>query len=134
MAILYHSTNNHNEKTCFREALLNGMASNYGLYMMPRKYVPKMSKSDIRAMETESYAQIAFRALYPYVTPDIKEKDFKTGITLLVGCGIGRGINLELEKVDNNNWNFLFISAVPFVAFIIEIIMVHLLKFRMRKN
>ncbi len=68
MAIFYHSTNNHNEKTCFREALLNGMASNYGLYMMPREDIPKLADSDIRALETKNYAQIAFRVLYPYIT------------------------------------------------------------------
>ncbi len=113
MAILYHSTNDHNEKTRFREALLNGMASNYGLYMMPRKYIPKMSKSHIRAMETESYAQIAFRVLYPYITPDIKEKDFKE---ILEDTYDEDVIPVDLQKVTGDTF-ILWLSKGPTYSF-----------------
>ena len=43
MSILYHSTNNTAEQVSFRQALLNGMASNYGLYMMDRDDIPVLS-------------------------------------------------------------------------------------------
>jgi threonine synthase len=76
MAILYHSTNNHGEQVGFREAILNGIASNFGLYMMKRSDLPKLSLHNISAMESKSYADIAFQVLLPFVLPDIGEKDF----------------------------------------------------------
>ncbi len=113
MAILYHSTNNHNEKTCFREALLNGMASNYGLYMMPRKHIPKMNRSEIRAMETESYARIAFRVLCPYITPDINENDFKE---ILENTYDEDVIPADLQKVTGDTF-ILWLSKGPTYSF-----------------
>jgi len=76
MAILFHSTNNKNEKVCFREAILNGMASNYGLYMMDKNDIPKLTLDEIKSMKKKNYSEIAFQVLFPFVTPDINEKNF----------------------------------------------------------
>ncbi|MCK4805089.1 MAG: pyridoxal-phosphate dependent enzyme, partial [Spirochaetes bacterium] len=76
MAILYHSTNNRTENVSFRDALLKGIASRYGLYMMPRSAIPRLNSSDINDMGSKSYAEIAFTILFPFVSPDIKEKVF----------------------------------------------------------
>jgi threonine synthase len=40
--VMYHSTNNKEEHVDFETALMNGLASNYGLYMISRKEIPKL--------------------------------------------------------------------------------------------
>jgi threonine synthase len=75
MPILYHSTNNRSEKAGFRQALLNGIAPDYGLYMMDRGDIPRVKPADLRSMKTKSYAEIAHMILEPLVVPDIEKKD-----------------------------------------------------------
>lgn len=65
--ILYYSTNNPKERVSFETALLNGIASNYGLYMIDKKDIQKISSKRIRAMKDMSYAEIAFEVLNPYL-------------------------------------------------------------------
>ena len=77
MAIHYHSTNYRDEQVDFREAILNGIASNFGLYMMELSEIPRLSSDDLRAMESMRYAEIAYQVLLPFVVPDLKEKDFE---------------------------------------------------------
>ena len=52
----YYSTNNTNERIDFETALLRGMASDYGLYMIARDEVPVLNIDKIRHMRTMSYA------------------------------------------------------------------------------
>ena len=40
-----------------------------------------------------------------------KEPDFKECLTVLVGCGIGRGQNYVVNKREDDRWRFLFLSA-----------------------
>lgn len=65
--IEYYSTNKYAERVHFPNALLCGMASNHGLYMLARKDVPKLSKAKIKRMADQTYAEIAFEVLYPYL-------------------------------------------------------------------
>ncbi|MDD5133732.1 MAG: threonine synthase [Candidatus Nanoarchaeia archaeon] len=69
--VTYYSTNNKLEVVDFQTALLKGMASNYGLYMMDRKDIPKLSLQQIKEMAHLSYAQIAFMVLNPFLTSEI---------------------------------------------------------------
>jgi len=69
--ITYYSTNNKSEVVNFETALLNGMASNYGLYMLARKDVPKLAPQEINEMRQMSYAQISFRVLNPFLGSEI---------------------------------------------------------------
>lgn len=75
--ITFYSTNNLTERVNFETAILNGMASHYGLYMVSRKAIPKIAKSKIIEMKTMSYAQIAFEVLNPYLRAEIPEDDLK---------------------------------------------------------
>ena len=69
--IRYYSTNNPGERVNFETALLAGMASNYGLYMVARSDVPVLSEERIRAMRDMSYAGIAFEVLEPFLSHEI---------------------------------------------------------------
>jgi hypothetical protein len=40
-----------------------------------------------------------------------KDEDFRDGIILVVGCGIGRGIALSFERLERPDWRLEFISA-----------------------
>ncbi len=73
--ILYYSTNNKAERVAFPDALLNGMASNHGLYTLARKDVPKLSKATIKKMAEQTYAEIAFEVLYPYLRWHISDDE-----------------------------------------------------------
>jgi threonine synthase len=72
--ITYYSTNNREERASFESALLKGMGSNYGLYMVSRADIPILSPGTLAAMPSQSYAEIAFQVLGPYLLPEIPEK------------------------------------------------------------
>jgi len=75
--ILFHSTNNKNKKVTFKTGLLEGLASDYGLYMIDRKDVPKLSEKQIEGMKSKSYADISFDVLYPYLGSEIPGNKLK---------------------------------------------------------
>ena len=113
MAIRYHSTNNHTEKAGFREAILNGMASNYGLYMMDSADVPKLGLDNIGALESMSYAEIAYRVLLPFVKPDIADTAFRE---LLAEAYDERVIPVKLEHVTGST-SLMWLSGGPTYSF-----------------
>ena len=69
--VTYYSTNNPGERVNFETALLKGMASDYGLYMVARNELPVLDSETIKNMRTMSYAEIAFEVLYPYLWSEI---------------------------------------------------------------
>ncbi len=76
--ILYYSTNNGNERVNFETALLRGMASEYGLYMVARQEIPAISPEQIREMRGLSYAGIAYQVLYPFLANEIPADKLKS--------------------------------------------------------
>ena len=64
--IAFYSTNNKSERANFETALMNGLASHYGLYMMKRNDIPRLSPETLKAMKGKSYARIAFEVLNPF--------------------------------------------------------------------
>ncbi|WP_409281197.1 zinc chelation protein SecC [Pseudomonas defluvii] len=43
-----------------------------------------------------------------------KQADFDSGITLVVGCGVGRGVAFELDPIQRLGWSYRFVSAPDF--------------------
>lgn len=76
--ILYYSTNNHNERVNFETALLKGMASEYGLYMVARQDIPAISPEQIHEMRPMPYAGIAYQVLHPFLANEISADKLKT--------------------------------------------------------
>ena len=113
MAIFYHSTNNHEEQVGFRDAILNGIASNYGLYMMKRSDLPILSIGDISAMVSKSYAEIAYQVLLPFVAPDITERDFAA---ILEDAYDETVVPVEIEAVTGNT-SIMWLSRGPTYSF-----------------
>ncbi|MBA4391032.1 MAG: threonine synthase [Syntrophus sp. (in: bacteria)] len=75
--ILYYSTNNRDERVNFETALLKGMASEYGLYMVARQDIPAISREQIRDMRPLPYAGIAYQVLYPFLANEIPPDKLK---------------------------------------------------------
>jgi len=75
--LTYHSTNNRDERVNFETALLRGMGSNYGLYMMDRGDVPKLTSEQIQNMKQMSYAEIAFEVLSLFLKEEIPEEKLR---------------------------------------------------------
>jgi threonine synthase len=75
--VTYYNTNDHKERATFEDALLRGMASNYGLYMIPRDEIPLVSPEIIANMKGMSYAEIAFEVLSLYLASEIPADTLK---------------------------------------------------------
>ncbi|MCS7280412.1 MAG: threonine synthase [Desulfobacterota bacterium] len=75
--IMYYSTNNYQEKVDFETALLNGMGSNYGLYMFSKEDIPHLSMEKIKSMRGMSYAEIAYEVLSPFLLSEIPKPDLR---------------------------------------------------------
>jgi len=69
--LTYYSTNNKSERVGFRTALMNGLASNYGLYMLAKNDIPRLQPDIIQAMAEMPYARIAFEVLNPFLAGEI---------------------------------------------------------------
>ena len=74
---MYHSTNNKKELVNFETALMNGLASNYGLYMISRNHIPQMMSESIKAMKNMSYAEIAFEVLNLFLCAEVNAPDLR---------------------------------------------------------
>lgn len=73
--MLYHSTNHKAEKVSFRQAVLNGLAEDNGLYYPD--YIPKLSPSVIKNLGNMSLPEIGFLFLQPYVGTDLPSSVLK---------------------------------------------------------
>lgn len=70
-SVTYYNINRKSEVVNFETALLRGMGSDYGLFMVARKDIPKLSIDEIKEMNHMSYAQIAFKVLSPFLGSEI---------------------------------------------------------------
>ncbi len=75
--IRFYSTNNKSEQASFKQALMNGLASDYGLYMLPKADIPRLEPETIASMKGRPYAEIAFRVLNPFLGEEIPVEDLR---------------------------------------------------------
>ncbi|MBP9561600.1 MAG: threonine synthase [Syntrophorhabdaceae bacterium] len=75
--ITYYSTNNKEHRVNFEVALLEGMAPDYGLYMVARDEIPQIPRDRIKAMRKMAYSDIAFEVLSLYLASEIPYKNLK---------------------------------------------------------
>ncbi len=113
MSVTYYSTNNKDHKVSFEYALLCGLAPDYGLYMVARNEVPKLSKEKILAMQKMSYAEIAFEVLSPYLVPEIGSDELRT---LLNDAYSDDKIPTKVEKVNDSTY-IMWLTNGPTYSF-----------------
>ena len=72
----YYSLNHSSKKASFKEAVVNGIASDKGLYF-PESITP-LPQSFFDNIDDLSYSEIAFKAIKQFVSPEIPEDVLKT--------------------------------------------------------
>ncbi len=75
--IRFYSTNDPGERVDFQTALLAGMASRYGLYMLDRRDIPSISRERIDQLKGRTYAEIAYEVLEPFLGKEIPPDTLK---------------------------------------------------------
>ncbi len=69
--VMFTNTNDPTDRVTFRQAFLQGLGRNYGLFTVRPDEIPKLDRKAIEAMSNMSYQQIALRVLAPFIGDDI---------------------------------------------------------------
>ncbi len=72
----YHSTNKNCEPVIFKQALLQGQASDKGLFMPD--FVPTLSINEIDSFKKMDYPDIAFKVLTKFLKEEVPESELKS--------------------------------------------------------
>jgi threonine synthase len=113
MSLKLYSTNNKSERVDFQTALLEGQPKDYGLYMIARQDIPKLSKQLIESMSEMTYAQIAFNVLSPFLSSEIPTEKLKS---LLEDAYRQDKIPTQVERVVGNT-NIMWLTQGPTYSF-----------------
>lgn len=111
--VTYYSTNNKRKRVNFETAILQGMSSDYGLYMIPRREIPKLSKEQITAMKGLPYAKIAFGVLNPFLGKEIPQDKLKD---LLEDAYDEKIIPTRIQQVVDRTY-IMWLTAGPTYSF-----------------
>jgi threonine synthase len=112
--VSYYSTNSKDGKrVSFEEALLIGLAPDYGLYMVDREEVPKFSKEELNGLKGKKYSEIAYAVLSKYLLSEIPEEDLKA---LLNDAYTDNIIPTNVQKV-NDTTNIMWLTQGPTYSF-----------------
>lgn len=109
----FYSTNNKDLRVSFEQALLAGMPSDYGLFMMDKNDVPQLKPQVIASMRGKSYAEIAREVLSPYLSEEFDEATLKS---LLDDAYNPEHIKAPLQKI-NENTDILWLTQGPTCSF-----------------
>ncbi len=114
MTINYYSTSSDKtKKITFEEALLIGLAPDYGLYMMARNEMPKFTKKEIESLKGKKYSEIAFIVLNKFLSEEIDEKSLKA---LLDDAYSEEKIPTEVQKVIDETY-IMWLTKGPTYSF-----------------
>src|SRR3989338_4384864 len=95
-AISYYSTNGNSGLVSFKEALIQGLAPDKGLFV-PEK-IPKMPASQINEMREKEYWEIAFKVMNEFLSEEIPEKKLEKI------CKDAYNFPVPIEKVFERNY------------------------------
>jgi threonine synthase len=113
MRKIFYSTNNKRERANFEEALLRGMAPDFGLYMISRDDLPLICNYELRGMKNLSYAQIAFNVLRPILSKEIPDSELES---LLEDAYDPEKIPTEVKNVTGRT-NIMWLTKGPTYSF-----------------
>jgi threonine synthase len=94
--IKYYSTNLKSPEVTLREALLNGLAPDGGLYMP--SVIPKLDKQEIQSFSSKDYYEIAYTVLNIFLNKEIESEK------LMSLCQDAYNFDVPLENVHDNNY------------------------------
>ncbi|MFK7746148.1 MAG: threonine synthase [Roseobacter sp.] len=97
----------------FEEAMLTGLARDGGLYVP--ETIPQLSAADIGAMDGQSYEQIAYSVMRPFVGDVFTDDEFR-GIIDRAYAGFGHDARAPLKQLDQGHF-LLELFHGPTLAF-----------------
>ena len=109
----YISTRGKAPALGFEEAMLSGLARDGGLYVP--ETIPTLSPEEIRAMHGQSYEEIAFRVMRPFVGDAFTDEVFADLIARAY-AGFGHGARAPLVQLANGHF-LLELFHGPTLAF-----------------
>ncbi|MDA7425485.1 threonine synthase [Thalassococcus lentus] len=109
----YISTRGQSPALSFEEAMLSGLARDGGLYVP--ESIPQLSIDDIRAMQGQSYEEVAFRVMRPFVGDGFSDAVFADLIAKAY-AGFGHGARAPLVQLAPNHF-LLELFHGPTLAF-----------------
>ena len=109
----YISTRGQAPVLTFSEAMMTGLARDGGLYVP--EVVPALSKAEIAAMAGQSYEEIAFRVMRPYLGSTFTDAEFK-GLIAKAYAGFGHAARAPLVQLGPNHF-LLELFHGPTLAF-----------------
>ena len=110
---MFYSTNDKKNKVSFEKALLTGLAPDYGLYMVSRKDIPKLSDEEMQGMIGQTYPEIAFRVLRLFLKHEIRDDELRP---LLQDAYDESIIPTEVQHV-RDNMHMLWLTKGPTYSF-----------------
>ncbi|MBT0955994.1 threonine synthase [Alphaproteobacteria bacterium KMM 3653] len=109
----YISTRGQAPAISFEDAMMSGLAPDGGLYVPSE--VPQLSADDIRAMAGQSYEEIAFRVIRPFVGPEFSDDDLQ-GCIARAYAGFGHSAKAPVKQLAPNHF-LLELFHGPTLAF-----------------
>ncbi|SEV90099.1 L-threonine synthase [Cognatiyoonia koreensis] len=109
----YISTRGKAPVLTFEEAMLTGLARDGGLYVP--ETIPTLTQGQIAAMAGQSYEDIAFAVMRPFIGDTFTDAEFKTLITKAY-AGFGHAARAPLVQLDSNHF-LLELFHGPTLAF-----------------
>ena len=109
----YISTRGQAPELTFEEAMLTGLARDGGLYVPAE--VPVLSHADFAAMAGQSYEEVAFRIMYPFLGDCFTDAEFRDVVEKAYAC-FGHAARCPLVQTDANEW-ILELHHGPTLAF-----------------
>jgi threonine synthase len=99
--VRYISTRGAAPALGFTDVLLAGLARDGGLYV-PERW-PTLSADDIRKLRGQSYEQVAFRIMQPFIGAEIADGELQAMIAGAYGAFRHRAV-APLKQLDDNLW------------------------------
>ncbi len=106
-----YNLNKPDEIVTIKEALLRGLGSDYGLFMLT--HIPKLSADVISRMKNKSYSEIAFDVLNPFLDSEIPSDKLRE---LLDDAYREDVIPIDVQHIDERT-NILWLTHGPTYSF-----------------
>ena len=97
----YISTRGQAPVLSFEEAMLTGLARDGGLYLP--ETIPQFSTADIAALEGQSYEEVAFRVMRPFIGDAFTDDEFRE-IIARAYAGFGHAARAPLVQLDSGHF------------------------------
>ncbi len=108
MSIRFRSTNRRSPSVTFRQAVMEGQAPDWGLYVP--ETIPVLSPGIVASFRNRPYDQVAAEVMLPFVADDISPED------LAAVCADAYSFEVPIEQV-GDGFYLLYLDRGPTASF-----------------